>query len=127
MRSSSYHPLRQIRTYKNRCGRNNGGCSHFCLPNSHDYSCKCPVGYNLNNDGYERYLRILWLKIHNVIQKTNSLCFCYSRNCDQTPEKLLLYARKRDLRLKQLQPKKQTDSLDMVSKMSKETLLLKYD
>lgn len=38
----------------------------------------------------------------------------FSRSCDQTPEKLLLYARKRDLRLKQLQPKKQVESLDMV-------------
>lgn len=44
-----------------------------------------------------------------------NIFFIYSRSCDQSPEKLLLYARKRDLRLKQLHPKKQTDSLDMVS------------
>ncbi|CAB3256651.1 unnamed protein product [Arctia plantaginis] len=83
----SYHPLRQIRTYKNRCGYNNGGCSHFCLPNSDDHSCRCPVGFNLNDDG---------------------------RTCEENPEKLLLYARKKDIRLKQLNPRKQTDSLDMV-------------
>ncbi|XP_022829670.1 low-density lipoprotein receptor-related protein 4 [Spodoptera litura] len=83
----SYHPLRQIKTYKNRCGTNNGGCSHFCLPNSNDHSCRCPVGFNLNSDG---------------------------RTCEQTPEKLLLYARKKDIRLKQLNPRKSTDSLDMV-------------
>ncbi|KAI8440067.1 hypothetical protein MSG28_001491 [Choristoneura fumiferana] len=83
----SYHPLRQLRTYKNRCGSNNGGCSHLCLPNSNEYSCRCPVGFNMNFDG---------------------------RTCEETPEKLLLYARRKDIRLKQLNPRKQTDSLDMV-------------
>ncbi|CAH0397300.1 unnamed protein product [Chilo suppressalis] len=83
----SYHPLRQLKTYKNRCGSNNGGCSHLCLPNSNDRTCRCPVGFNLNSDG---------------------------RTCEETPEKLLLYARRKDIRLKQLNPRKQTDSLDMV-------------
>ncbi|XP_052737933.1 low-density lipoprotein receptor-related protein 4 isoform X1 [Bicyclus anynana] len=83
----SFHPLRQLRTYKNRCGGNNGGCTHMCLPNSSGYTCRCPVGFNLNNDG---------------------------RTCEQTPEKLLLYARRKDIRLKQLNPRKQADSLDMV-------------
>ncbi|XP_028171895.1 low-density lipoprotein receptor-related protein 4-like isoform X3 [Ostrinia furnacalis] len=82
----SYHPLRQLKTYKNRCGPNNGGCSHLCLPNSNDRTCRCPVGFNLNPDG---------------------------RTCEETPEKLLLYARRKDIRLKQLNPRKQTDSLDM--------------
>ncbi|XP_063374859.1 low-density lipoprotein receptor-related protein 4 [Cydia amplana] len=83
----SYHPLRQLRTYKNRCGGNNGGCSHLCLPNSNGYSCRCPVGFNLNTDG---------------------------RTCEESPEKLLLYAQRKDIRLKQLYPRKQMDSLDMV-------------
>lgn len=40
----------------------------------------------------------------------------FSRTCEQTPEKLLLYARRKDIRLKQLNPRKQMDSLDMVNK-----------
>lgn len=83
----SYHPLRQLTSYKNRCARNNGGCSYLCLPSSSGHTCRCPVGFNLNNEG---------------------------QKCEETPEKLLLYARKKDIRLKQLNPKKQTDSLDMV-------------
>ncbi|XP_028028555.1 low-density lipoprotein receptor-related protein 4-like [Bombyx mandarina] len=83
----SYHPLRQLRTYKNKCGKSNGGCSHLCLPNAYGFSCRCPVGFNLNSDG---------------------------RSCEETPEKLLLYARRKDLRLKQLESKKPIDSLDMV-------------
>ncbi|XP_068628058.1 low-density lipoprotein receptor-related protein 4 [Battus philenor] len=83
----SYHPMRQIQTYRNRCGNNNGGCSHLCLPNSVNYSCRCPAGFNLNAD---------------------------SRTCEETPEKLLLYARRKDMRLKQLNPRKHIDSLDTV-------------
>ncbi|XP_037297516.1 LOW QUALITY PROTEIN: low-density lipoprotein receptor-related protein 4 [Manduca sexta] len=83
----SYHPLRQLRTYRNRCGINNGGCSHLCLPNSNDHSCRCPVGFNINSDGV---------------------------TCEEKPEKLLLYARRKDIRVKQLNPKKPIDSLDMV-------------
>ncbi|KAJ2950742.1 hypothetical protein O0L34_g9004 [Tuta absoluta] len=83
----SYHPLRQLTTYRNRCGANNGGCSHLCLPNGNDYSCRCPVGFNLNSDG---------------------------RTCEETPTNLLLYARRKDLRLKQLVPMSAIDSLDMV-------------
>ncbi|KAM3968213.1 low-density lipoprotein receptor-related protein 4 [Aphomia sociella] len=83
----SYHPLRQLNSYKNRCSGNNGGCSHLCLPNSNGRTCRCPVGFNLISDG---------------------------QNCEETPEKLLLYARRKDIRLKQLNPKKPTDSLDMV-------------
>ncbi|XP_048480934.1 low-density lipoprotein receptor-related protein 4 [Plutella xylostella] len=83
----SYHPLRQLKTYKNRCGSNNGGCSHLCLPNSSAHSCRCPVGFNLHANG---------------------------RTCEESPEKLLLYARRKDIRLKQLNPRKQLDSLDMV-------------
>ncbi|XP_041973520.1 low-density lipoprotein receptor-related protein 4 isoform X2 [Aricia agestis] len=83
----SYHPLRQLRTYQNRCGRNNGGCAHLCLPNANGYSCRCPVGFNLLPDGH---------------------------SCEETPEKLLLYARRKDIRLKQLHARNQMDSLDMV-------------
>ncbi|XP_038213650.1 low-density lipoprotein receptor-related protein 4 [Zerene cesonia] len=83
----SFHPLRQLTTYKNRCGVNNGGCSHLCLPNSDSYTCRCPIGYNLKSDG---------------------------RTCEDTPEKLLLYARRKDIRLKLLNPRKQMDGLDMV-------------
>ncbi|KAL8606483.1 hypothetical protein ACOMHN_037714 [Nucella lapillus] len=41
------HPYRQI-PYKNRCGSNNGGCQHFCLPNpdpANNFTCVCKNGY----------------------------------------------------------------------------------
>lgn len=43
------------------------------------------------------------------------LAFFYSHSCEETPEKLLLYARRKDIRLKQLEPRKQMESLDMVN------------
>uniref|UniRef100_A0A674I166 LDL receptor related protein 4 n=1 Tax=Terrapene triunguis TaxID=2587831 RepID=A0A674I166_9SAUR len=41
------HPQRQP-AGKNRCGANNGGCTHLCLPNSKDYTCACPTGFRLD-------------------------------------------------------------------------------
>ncbi|XP_076114053.1 low-density lipoprotein receptor-related protein 4-like [Mytilus galloprovincialis] len=45
----TFHPQRQP-TMKNVCGKNNGGCSHFCLPNWHGYSCACLTGQHLKKD-----------------------------------------------------------------------------
>lgn len=67
----SYHPQRQP-DYENRCGDNNGRCSHMCLPNSMGYSCVCPVGLKINADG---------------------------KTCANRPDNLLVFARKKDLRL----------------------------
>ncbi|KRT81543.1 EGF-like domain containing protein [Oryctes borbonicus] len=69
----SYHSQRQPH-YENHCGPNNGDCQHMCLPNGKSYTCVCPMGQKLNVD-----------------QKT-----CLN------PEKLLIFARKKDLRLKHL-------------------------
>ncbi|KAK9731245.1 Low-density lipoprotein receptor domain class A [Popillia japonica] len=69
----SFHSQRQP-AYVNHCGTNNGGCAHMCLPNGKSYICVCPMGQKLKPDG-----------------KT-----CLS------PEKLLIFARKKDLRLKHL-------------------------
>lgn len=71
----SYHPQRQP-GFKNHCNETteNGGCSHMCLPNSKSYSCVCPMGQKLKSD---------------------------KRTC-QRPDKLLIFARKKDLRLKHL-------------------------
>lgn len=30
---------------RNRCGSNNGGCSHLCLPSNKTYTCACPTGF----------------------------------------------------------------------------------
>ncbi|XP_039278816.1 low-density lipoprotein receptor-related protein 4 [Nilaparvata lugens] len=70
----SYHPQRQP-VYPNRCGKDNGGCSHLCLPNTHSYQCVCPLGLTLRMD---------------------------QRTCDSTPEELLIYVRTKDLRIRQL-------------------------
>ncbi|XP_038051609.1 low-density lipoprotein receptor-related protein 4-like [Patiria miniata] len=34
----------------NRCGDDNGGCSHLCLPNPLGYSCACPTGIQLQDN-----------------------------------------------------------------------------
>ena len=34
-----------------KCHENNGGCSHLCLPNPTGYSCVCPTGLRLKEDG----------------------------------------------------------------------------
>ncbi|XP_049487625.1 uncharacterized protein LOC125923402 [Panthera uncia] len=33
----------------NSCSKDNGGCSHICLPNPEGLTCKCPSGYYLAN------------------------------------------------------------------------------
>uniref|UniRef100_A0A8C1IXE5 Low density lipoprotein receptor-related protein 4 n=1 Tax=Cyprinus carpio TaxID=7962 RepID=A0A8C1IXE5_CYPCA len=38
------HPQRQPAGGRNRCGSNNGGCSHLCLPSNKTYTCACPTG-----------------------------------------------------------------------------------
>uniref|UniRef100_A0AAY4CH57 EGF-like domain-containing protein n=1 Tax=Denticeps clupeoides TaxID=299321 RepID=A0AAY4CH57_9TELE len=38
------HPQRQPAGGRNRCGSNNGGCSHLCLPSNKTYTCTCPTG-----------------------------------------------------------------------------------
>lgn len=30
---------------RNRCGTNNGGCSHLCLPSNTTHTCACPTGF----------------------------------------------------------------------------------
>lgn len=69
----SYHPQRQP-TYKNHCGPNNGGCEHMCLPNKKSYSCVCRMGQQLKSD----------------------------RKSCLKPEKLILFTRKKDIRIKHL-------------------------
>lgn len=43
--------INHVQTYINRCGRNNGGCSHLCLANPGGASCACPTGLLLQRDG----------------------------------------------------------------------------
>jgi sugar lactone lactonase YvrE len=67
----SYHPQRQPE-YINHCGKNNGKCSHMCLPKNMGYSCVCPVGLKIKKDG---------------------------KTCAASADNLLIFARKKDLRL----------------------------
>ncbi|KAF5269791.1 hypothetical protein FQA39_LY08572 [Lamprigera yunnana] len=69
----SYHPQRQP-NYRNHCGTKNGECEHMCLPNKKSFTCVCRMGMKINED---------------------------KRTCQQ-PEKLLIFARKKDLRIKHL-------------------------
>ncbi|XP_077784699.1 low-density lipoprotein receptor-related protein 4 isoform X1 [Podarcis muralis] len=64
------HPQRQPAAGRNRCGANNGGCTHLCLPNNTSYTCACPTGF----------------------RKTSS------HTCAQSLDKFLLFARRMDIR-----------------------------
>ncbi|XP_066145382.1 low-density lipoprotein receptor-related protein 4 isoform X1 [Euwallacea fornicatus] len=72
----SFHPQRQPK-FKNRCGVSNGGCQHLCLPNRKSYSCACRMGQKLRND---------------------------MKTCLK-PEKFLMFAKKKDIRIKHLDGK----------------------
>ena len=78
----SIHPLRQP-DYPNRCGGNNGGCSHLCLPNTSGWSCFCPPG-------------LLLLTSDN-------------RTCSTRPTELLIFAQKSELRMYPLNASGETD------------------
>ncbi|XP_022326935.2 low-density lipoprotein receptor-related protein 4-like isoform X2 [Crassostrea virginica] len=54
-----------------KCHENNGGCSHLCLPNPTGYSCVCPTGLRLKEDG---------------------------KQCNTVPEKFLLFASRGSVR-----------------------------
>uniref|UniRef100_A0A1I8N054 EGF-like domain-containing protein n=3 Tax=Musca domestica TaxID=7370 RepID=A0A1I8N054_MUSDO len=78
----AYHPARQP-NYKDHCPRDRegrrGGCSHLCLPNKQSRRCGCPIGLTLKEDG---------------------------RTCNSAPDELILVARRKDIRLRQLNTKK---------------------
>uniref|UniRef100_A0A7N6BYU7 EGF-like domain-containing protein n=1 Tax=Anabas testudineus TaxID=64144 RepID=A0A7N6BYU7_ANATE len=63
------HPQRQP-SGRNRCGTNNGGCSHLCLPSNKTYTCACPTGFK---------------KVDHY-------------NCANGLDKFLLFARRTDIR-----------------------------
>uniref|UniRef100_A0A8C2Q5F3 Low density lipoprotein receptor-related protein 4 n=1 Tax=Cyprinus carpio TaxID=7962 RepID=A0A8C2Q5F3_CYPCA len=64
------HPQRQPAGGRNRCGSNNGGCSHLCLPSNKTYTCACPTGFR---------------KVDHY-------------NCAQSLDKFLLFTRRTDIR-----------------------------
>ncbi|CAB1318240.1 unnamed protein product, partial [Coregonus sp. 'balchen'] len=64
------HPQRQPAGGRNRCGTNNGGCSHLCLPGNKTYTCDCPTGF----------------------KKVDQ------HNCALSLDKFLLFARRTDIR-----------------------------
>lgn len=86
----SYHVARQP-LYVNRCAEDKkkmkGGCSHLCLPTRNSRRCSCPIGLTLLGD-----------------QKT----------CTTVPDKLLLIARKKDIRIRQLDSNNPSKEIDMV-------------
>lgn len=86
----AYHPTRQP-SYQSKCPQdrrgNKGGCSHLCLPNKRGRRCACPIGLTLMDDG---------------------------KTCNSEPDKLLLVARKKDIRIRQLNSKDPSKDIDMV-------------
>ncbi|XP_063705428.1 low-density lipoprotein receptor-related protein 4 [Culicoides brevitarsis] len=86
----AYHPTRQP-SYQSKCSLdrrgNRGGCSHLCLPNKRSRRCACPIGLTLMDD---------------------------EKTCNSEPDKLLLVARKKDIRIRQLNSKDPSKDIDMV-------------
>lgn len=80
-----YHPQMQPK-YPNKCGDNNGGCAHMCLPNKVSFTCVCRMGQKLKSD---------------------------KKSCLK-PDKFLLFARRKDLRIKHLDSNSQ-HQYEMVS------------
>ncbi|XP_076470996.1 low-density lipoprotein receptor-related protein 4-like isoform X2 [Babylonia areolata] len=74
--------INRVQTYINRCGNNNGGCSHLCLPNPGGASCACPTGLRLQRDG---------------------------RTCDTVPREYLLFAGRGSIRRISLDTPDHTD------------------
>ncbi|XP_037724672.1 low-density lipoprotein receptor-related protein 4 isoform X2 [Drosophila subpulchrella] len=74
----AYHPARQPE-YADRCQKDRrglrGGCSHLCLPNKTSRRCGCPIGLSLKED---------------------------AKTCKSTADKLVLVARRKDIRLRHL-------------------------
>ncbi|KNC20826.1 hypothetical protein FF38_11235 [Lucilia cuprina] len=74
----AYHPARQPE-YEDHCQKDRrglrGGCSHLCLPNKNSRRCGCPIGLTLKEDG---------------------------KSCKSAPDELILVARRKDIRLRQL-------------------------
>ncbi|MEE6525009.1 hypothetical protein FKM82_024774, partial [Ascaphus truei] len=66
----------------NKCGDRNGGCSHLCLPNPTSYSCACPTGIQLKEDG---------------------------RTCDPSPDTYLLFSSRGSIRRISLDTDDHTD------------------
>lgn len=66
----------------NRCGRNNAGCTHLCLPRPNGTSCACPTGIVLKGDG---------------------------RSCDDVPESYLLFSNRVSVRRISLDTSDHTD------------------
>lgn len=83
------------------CDANNGGCSHLCLlsSNADGFSCSCPTGIKLLSDG---------------------------KNCAKRPEKLLLLARRVDIRRISLDTNDHTDVV-LPLKGIKHAIALDYD
>ncbi|XP_070199995.1 low-density lipoprotein receptor-related protein 4-like isoform X2 [Littorina saxatilis] len=74
--------INHVQTYINRCGRNNGGCSHLCLANPGGASCACPTGLLLQRDG---------------------------KTCDTVPQEYLLFAGRGSIRRISLDTADHTD------------------
>ncbi|KAK3787581.1 hypothetical protein RRG08_025912 [Elysia crispata] len=72
-----------VETHVNRCGQNNGGCSHLCLPNPMGISCACPTG---------------------LLMKANG------KTCNDEPSKYLLFAARGSIRRISLDTPDHTDA-----------------
>lgn len=62
---------RKRKTIRNPCAVRNGGCSHMCLLKKSKYTCACPIGVKLTEDG---------------------------RTCKEQPSNYILFAHRTDIR-----------------------------
>ncbi|XP_073514999.1 low-density lipoprotein receptor-related protein 4 isoform X1 [Phyllobates terribilis] len=83
----------------NKCGNKNGGCSHLCLPNPVSYSCACPTGILLKDDG---------------------------RTCDPSPDTYLLFSSRDSIRRISLDTDDYTDVYVPIKELNN-VISLDYD
>ncbi|KAG8557381.1 hypothetical protein GDO81_016609 [Engystomops pustulosus] len=83
----------------NKCGDKNGGCSHLCLPNPVSYSCACPTGILLKDDG---------------------------RTCDPSPDTYLLFSSRDSIRRISLDTDDHTDVYVPIKELNN-VISLDYD
>ncbi|KFO38174.1 Low-density lipoprotein receptor-related protein 2 [Fukomys damarensis] len=64
----------------NSCSKDNGGCSHICLPNPKGQTCRCPSGYYLADA--KKCIEAVQCSVPSQSCKDGEKCISMDRVCD---------------------------------------------
>ncbi|KAM6149597.1 prolow-density lipoprotein receptor-related protein 1-like [Erethizon dorsatum] len=64
----------------NSCSKDNGGCSHICLPNPKGQTCKCPSGYYLADAN--KCIEAIQCSVSSLPCKDGQKCISMEQVCD---------------------------------------------